>query len=163
MDVMRRSFVFGLLTSACLVFPVLVFPVAAADLPEGPAKAIILRACDGCHRATEIPGYKHTRQEWIGTLDRMQKRGAPVKPEEVDTVIEYLAANFPKIVDATKVNVNKATVEEIATGLDLTLEEAQKIVEHREKYRLFRWWQDLYLVYDLDGRKIEKVKDRIGL
>ena len=154
---MRKLLVAGLLVGS------FVFPVAAAELPAGPAKAILERACDSCHRATEVAGYKHTKQEWIGTLDRMQKRGAPVKAEEVDTVIDYLFANFPKAVDLSKINVNKATVEEIAKGLDLSMEEAQKIVEHREKYRLFRWWQDLYLVYDLDGRKIEKVKDRIGL
>jgi Ribonuclease G/E len=149
-----------LILSALLLAAV---PVIAADLPEGPAKAILMRACDGCHRATDIPGYKHTKQEWIGTLDRMQKRGAPLKVEEVDVVIDYLAANFPKVVDETKVNVNKASAEEISKALDLTLDEAKLIVEHREKYRMFRWWQDLYLVYDLDGRKIDKVKDRIGL
>ena len=140
-----------------------VLPLMATDLPEGPAKAILMRACDGCHRATEIPDHKHTKQEWIGTLDRMQKRGAPVKAEEVDVVIDYLAANFLKVVDESKINVNKASAEDIAKALDLTLEEAKLIVEHREKFRLFRWWQDLLLVYDLDGRKIEKVKDRIGL
>ena len=63
----------------------------------------------------------------------------------------------------TKAECATIRPEDIAKALDLTLDEAKLIVEHREKYRLFRWWQDLLLVYDLDGRKIEKVKDRIGL
>jgi competence protein ComEA len=140
----------------------LALPSLAADLPDGPGKEIILKACDGCHRATEIPGYQHTKDEWGAIVDRMVKRGAPVAGPELETVVSYLARSFPKVEDPAKVNVNKANAKEIEAGLGLTAEEAAAVVEYRDRHGNFRAWGDMLVIYGVNGKRIQAAKDRMS-
>jgi competence protein ComEA len=140
----------------------LVGAVVAADLPDGPGKEILLRACVGCHKAQEFPAYRHTAQEYQIIVYRMGDRGARATTGELDTVAAYLAKNFPKVEDASKINVNKASAKDIEAGLNLTTEEAAAIVKYRETHGDFRVWGDLLVIYGVDGRKIEAAKDRMS-
>jgi competence ComEA-like helix-hairpin-helix protein len=135
---------------------------AAADLPEGKGKEIILRACTGCHKAEAFLEYRHTKDEYAAIVVRMGQRGAPADREELETVAAYLTKNFLKVDDPGKLNVNKASAKEIETALDLTPKEAEAIVMYRERHGVFRAVGDLYLIYGLDGTKIEAQKDKIG-
>ena len=83
----------------------------AADLPEGKGKELILRACVGCHKAEEIAVYRFTKDEYHTIVYRMGDRGAQATRAELDVIAAYLFENFPKIEDATKINVNKATAQ----------------------------------------------------
>lgn len=134
----------------------------AADLPEGPGKEILLRACTGCHKAEEFAAYRHTKDEYQAIVYRMADRGARASTEELDTVAGYLFKNFPKVEDPTKINVNRASAKEIEAGLGLTAKEAEAIVEYRSRHGEFRAWGDLLVIYGVDGKKIEAAKDRIG-
>ena len=80
----------------------------------------------------------------------------------MDQIADYLAKNFPKVEDPSKVNVNKAAAEEIETRLGLTAKEAEAIVSYRERYGDFHAVGDLYLIYGVDGTKIEAAKDKIS-
>ena len=141
---------------------VLVLPWAvAADLPEGPGKDILLRACVGCHKAHEFAAYRHTKDEYRSIVYRMAERGARASTEELDTVAAYLAKNFPKVEDPSWVNVNKATAKQLETVLGLTAKEAQAIIEYRDSHGEFRVWQDLLVIYGVNGRKIDAAKDRM--
>jgi virginiamycin B lyase len=92
-----------------------VFPVAAAvlalpcllvaqgrgklpdkPLPDGNGKATIEQACAGCHPLNMITNTGHTGEEWQLLLERMISVGAPVPPDQVSTVQEYLTKNFPE-------------------------------------------------------------------
>ena len=75
---------------------------------------------------------------------------------------EYLYKNFPKIEDASKINVNKASAEEISKGLSLTTKEAEAVVRYRERHGDFREWGDMLVIYGVDGKKIEAAKDRMS-
>jgi competence protein ComEA len=136
--------------------------LTAADLPDGPGKDILLRACVGCHKAEAFLSYRHTKEEYTAIVYRMADRGARASTEELDTVAAYLFKNFPKIEDPNKINVNKATAQQIETGLGLTAKEAQAIVAYRDRYGDFRVWGDLLVIYGVDGRKIEAAKDRMS-
>ena len=134
----------------------------AADLPDGKGKDLILRACIGCHKANEIAAYRFTEDEYHSIVYRMGDRGAQATPAELDVIADYLFKNFPKIEDADKINVNKATAQEIATGLGLTSEEAETVVKYRERHGDFHAWGDLLIIYGVDGKKIAAAKDKIS-
>src|ERR1700733_9403971 len=136
--------------------------VRAADLPDGKGKELILRACIGCHKAEEIAVYRFTKDEYQTIVYRMGDRGAQATRAELDVIADYLFEHFPKIEDATKINVNKATAQEIAAGLALTKEEAEAVVKYRERHGDYHAWGDLLIIYGVDGKKIAAAKDKIG-
>lgn len=136
--------------------------VKAADLPDGKGKDLILRACVGCHKADEIGAYRFTKEEYHAIVLRMRDRGAQATPVELNIIADYLFEHFPKIEDATKVNVNKATAAEIAAGLNLTEKEAEAVVSYRERHGDYHAWGDLLTIYGVDGRKIAAAKDKIS-
>jgi competence protein ComEA len=150
--------------AACLIAACgLLSPLApAADLPDGKGKDLILRACTGCHKPEEIAAYRFTKDEYHTIAYRMGDRGAQATRAELDIIADYLFENFPKIEDATKINVNKATAQEIAAGLALTNEEAEAVVKYRERHGDFHAWGDLLIIYGVDGKKIAAAKDKIS-
>ena len=140
----------------------LAMPATAADLPEGKGKELILRACIGCHKPEELAVYRFTKDEYRNIVARMGERGAQASKAELDVIADYLFENFPKVEDATKINVNKATAREIAAGIGLTSEEAETVVKYRERHGDFRAWGDLLIIYGVDGKKIAAAKDKIS-
>ncbi len=134
----------------------------AADLPDGKGKELILRACVGCHKAEEIGVYRFTKDEYETIVYRMGDRGAQASKPELDIIAAYLFEHFPKIEDATKINVNKATVQQIAEGLALTNGEAEAVVKYRDRHGDFHAWGDLLIIYGVDGKKIAAAKDKIS-
>jgi len=134
----------------------------AADLPDGKGKELILRACVGCHKAEEIAVYRFTKDEYQTIVYRMGDRGAQATRAELDIIAAYLFENFPKVEDTTKINVNKASAQEIAKGLNLTDEEAEAVVKYRERHGDYHAWGDLLIIYGVDGKKIAAAKDRIS-
>lgn len=150
--------------SVCLIaaFSQLAPLAQAADLPDGKGKEIILRACTGCHKPEEIAAYRFTKDEYHAIAYRMGDRGAQATRAELNIVADYLFEHFPKIEDATKINVNKATAQEIAAGLALTNEEAEAVVKYRQRHGEFHAWGDLLTIYGVDGRKIAAAKDKIS-
>jgi len=134
----------------------------ADDLPEGQGKELILRACTECHKAGEIAVYRFTKDEYHSIVHRMGDRGAQATRAELDVIADYLFEHFPKIEDATKINVNKATAPQIAAGLALADDEAEAVVKYRERHGDFHAWGDLLIIYGVDGKKIAAAKDRIS-
>jgi competence protein ComEA len=134
----------------------------AAELPDGKGKELILRACTGCHKPEEIAVYRFTKDEYHTIAYRMGDRGAQATKAELDIIADYLFEHFPKVEDATKINVNKATAQQIAEGLALTNEEAEAVVKYRERHGDYHAWGDLLIIYGVDGKKIAAAKDKIS-
>jgi competence ComEA-like helix-hairpin-helix protein len=134
----------------------------ADDLPEGKGKEIILRACVGCHKAEELTVYRFTKDEYQTIVYRMGDRGAQATRAELDVIAAYMFEHFPKVEDPTKINVNKATADQIAGGLGLTKEEAAAVVKYRDRHGDFHAWGDLLIIYGVDGKKIAAAKDKIS-
>lgn len=137
-------------------------PAAAKVMPDGSGKQIILRECTSCHQPDHFTKYQHTNEEWQAIVIRMGQRVHSITKEELDTVQKYLATNFPKVDDANKLNVNKATAQDIEARLGLTTEEAKAVVRYRQQHGTFREWGELLAIYGVEGRKIEAAKDRMS-
>jgi len=67
----------------------------AVQLPEGDGKATVQAACAVCHAMTQVTNSGHDREEWETVLHMMVNVGAPVPQNQFDTVLTYLATNFP--------------------------------------------------------------------
>jgi len=63
-------------------------------LPEGPAKALVERACTACHQAPQVVARRRTAEEWDIMLDQMVGRGAQLTEAEQNQVYDYLVTNF---------------------------------------------------------------------
>lgn len=135
----------------------------ASMMPEGSGKAVILRECTTCHAPDHFVKYRHTNDEWQAIVTRMGQRvKSGIGKEDLDLVEKYLATNFPKTEEAGKVNVNKASVKDIAELLSLTPAEAIAVVQYRERHGNFGQWGELLVIYGVDGHKVEAAKDRMS-
>jgi virginiamycin B lyase len=66
-------------------------------LPAGNGRDVVQSACVGCHTLRTISNSSgFTADGWQQELSRMIASGAKVPPDQVPTVVEYLASNFPK-------------------------------------------------------------------
>jgi competence ComEA-like helix-hairpin-helix protein len=86
----------------------------------------------------------------------MVARGAEVSDAEIDTIIDYLAKNF-----GPKVNVNKASAEELARVLEIPAGSADAIVDYRTKHGSFKDLEDLKKVLEVDAKDVDRKKDRL--
>lgn len=142
----------------------LLFPAARAqqkDFPDAPAREYVTRICLQCHEASQLLSQHRTEADWKATVARMAQKGVSAPTEQFDAVAAYMAKYFPKTEDATKVNMNKATAEEIVTVIGLTPDEAKALVAYREKHGDYREWGEMLVVYGVDGRKLEAAKDKM--
>ena len=141
---------------------VLIAPLyAAEELPEGAGKEVIARHCSGCHQGPALSRYQKTRDDWDSIVTRMGQRTSATR-DELNTLTDYLAANFPKLDDPTKVNMNKADAKEMVDRLTLTAKEAEAIVAYRERRGNFRVWGDLLVIYGVDGGKVEALQEKMS-
>ena len=67
----------------------------AQNLPNGNGKEVVEMVCSGCHDLSPITGAGFSREDWEGVIKNMIDMGAPIKPEQVAVIANYLAANFP--------------------------------------------------------------------
>jgi len=144
-----------------LVAVVSVSPIAAEDFPDGAGKVLIMRSCGQCHSTDQIARQKKSEPEWQATVVRMAGRGAKVTGDETDTIVKYLATNFAKVEDLSKVNINKAATKDFVT-LGFTAEEGNLIIEYRGRHGDFRDWADLLQIYGVNGEKAEAAKDKMS-
>lgn len=148
-----------------LAFSLLLISPAFAqkDFPDGAAKEYVTKICLQCHQASQLLAVRKTESDWKATVARMALKGIPAPAEQYDAIAAYMAKNFPKTEDATKINMNKATAQQIAdAGLGLTLDEAKALVTYREKHGDYREWGEMLVVYGVDGRKLEAAKDKMS-
>jgi mono/diheme cytochrome c family protein len=67
---------------------------AAAALPPGPGKELVATRCTLCHDLERVAGVNRAKAQWPDLVANMVGRGAPVSPDEAETIAAYLAANF---------------------------------------------------------------------
>jgi competence ComEA-like helix-hairpin-helix protein len=148
------------MTRIALFLPFLALALAhAQDLPDGKGKDLVANSCGACHGLDVVVTQHATKDGWASIVDYMVSRGANGTAEEIQTIVDYLAANFPPLPE--KVNVNKATAKDLETGLELTAKEAASIVKYRTDHGDFKDWDSLAKVPEVDAKKLETKKDRI--
>src|SRR5579862_2649188 len=164
--------------SAMVILPLiwLAATLRAPDLPPGDGKAIVQRACVGCHALKVVTSKRATPQQWSTVVDQMISRGAEVEDDEIEPLVAYLSKNFPankKADDAPddhnppadhsegQVNVNHATAAELAAGLGISAKDADAIVAYRERNGDFKAMADLMKVPGIDTKKIADSKSKV--
>ncbi len=141
------------------------------QLPAGDGKAIVERACVGCHTLKVVTSKRATPEQWSNLVDQMVSRGADVDDDEVETLVTYLSKNFPPVAKTAQpsadhspphpVNVNRATAAQLASGLDLSAKDADTIVAYRRQHGDFKTLADLAKVPGIDEKQIESIKGRL--
>ena len=135
---------------------------AQKDFPDGPEKEYVNKICLQCHQPSQLLNQRRSESDWKTTVARMATKGVPAPAEQYDAITAYMAKNFGKTEDATKINMNKAKAEEIVIAIGLTPDEANALVTYREKHGDYREWGEMLVVYGVDGRKLEAAKDKMS-
>ncbi len=136
-------------------------PQTHPELPAGPGKDTLIRVCSKCHSPDNVIANGQTRQGWENTITKMATLGATGSDDDFNDILDYLVKNFPPPAQI-KVNVNKATATELATGLSLSSQDANAIVRYREVNGDFKSIEDLEKVSNIDTRKLEAEKARLA-
>lgn len=89
---------FLLATATFLTVAVVGVSAIAADAPPppppGPGLDLINQRCIFCHNTVQIFSQHKTPEAWSATVEQMANRGAEVSPEEMKTIVNYLAKNY---------------------------------------------------------------------
>jgi hypothetical protein len=84
----RARLIFGVIGASLLSFG-----AGAVELPAGPNKDFVARACGSCHDLDMVvDAAGQTREGWNGTIEEMAGYGLSVSPEERAQILEYLTA-----------------------------------------------------------------------
>lgn len=86
----------ALLFSAVLLFATMPAESQNRQLPEGEGKEIVESTCTLCHGLSAVTNSKLSREDWQDVIDTMISFGAPLKDEQAEIVVEYLADHFGK-------------------------------------------------------------------
>ena len=146
---------------AAFLIPFLAFSLGIAqaqDLPAGKGKELVENTCGSCHGLDVVVSQHATRDGWSSIVDYMVSRGATGTPAEIQTIVDYLAKNFP----AAKTNVNKATSADLQSQLELSAKDADAIVKYRTDHGDFKDFDSLSKVPGVDAAKLTAKKDSIA-
>jgi len=126
-----------------------------ADLPEGKGKGLVVSVCSDCHGPETITAQRRSRADWDFVVQDMLSRGANASDDDAKTVVDYLARYLGRV------NVNRATEQEIGDVLELPSAQAIAIVEYRMHEGDYKTLEDLKKVPRLDFTKLAGKTDRI--
>lgn len=127
-----------------------------AGSQDAETKKLVERTCARCHTLVNTYRMRNTRERWAEIVDDMVSRGAEATDDEIERIIDFLTAHY-----GTKVNVNKASAQELSTSLGISILAAKSIVDYRAKNGAFEKVVDLKSVPHVDWKAIESQKDRI--
>jgi len=164
----RKSAVFGALLLAGIVSAPLI-PAMAIGFHQDPQKAearspedikgeeTFTRNCVKCHPVDRIAGSRRTRTQWEEVMTTMTTaRGAVISDEDWDVIQTYLVKHYGRV------NVNRATADDLAEVLGVTPETANAIVAYRKQNGEFVDYDAFAKVPGLDLEKLEKLRDAIS-
>jgi len=86
----------------------------------------------------------------------MLQEAPDVKQSERDTIVEYLAKNFP-----AHANVNKADAKQLQALLEISSESAATIVSYRQKNGSFKTLDEVKKVPGVDPAKLDAKREII--
>jgi len=131
-------------------------PAAAAPPPsDGKGAATFARVCSTCHDGARILSNRRSKSQWTEVIEKMMERGAQVTDEDFDEVMDYLLRNYGRI------NVNRATAEDLAIVVGLSDKDAGAIVQHRDGQGDFADFDALAKVPGIDLEKLKLGREAI--
>jgi competence ComEA-like helix-hairpin-helix protein len=153
MDLRRIVFTVLLLTAVSQMLASVSQTTGAQDAET---KKMVESTCTRCHTMVSTYRMRNTRERWAEIVDDMVSRGAEATDDEIERIIDFLTAHY-----GTKVNVNKASAQELSKSLGISVLAAKSIADYRTKNGAFGNVADLKDVPHVDWKAIESQKDRI--
>lgn len=84
----RARLIFGIMGASFLSLS-----ASAVELPAGPNKDVVARACSSCHDLDMVfDAAGQTREGWDGTIEEMTSYGMKVSAGERAQILEYLVS-----------------------------------------------------------------------
>ena len=84
----KTRFICGVIGASLLSFG-----AGAVELPAGPNKDMVARACGSCHDLDMVfDAAGQTREGWNGTIEEMTGYGLKISPGEWAQILEYLTS-----------------------------------------------------------------------
>ncbi len=63
-------------------------------LPPGKGKSLVVTRCQFCHDLERVDAFPRSKAEWKDVVETMIERGAPIAPQELPTIVDYLASSL---------------------------------------------------------------------
>jgi len=133
---------------------------AQDDIPDAPGKATTVRICTSCHGAEMWSSSHKSADDWDRTITTMTEKGLSISDADYGVVLDYLSKNLGTA--PAKLNVNKATSDQLAKTLGIDPKQADAIVAYRTKNGDFKDLDSLKKVEGLDASKVDAKKDALA-
>jgi competence protein ComEA len=135
--------------------------VAQSVLPDAPGRETTVKVCGNCHGADTVASVRLAPDGWRELIARMVAAGAQGSDQELETVFQYLSAQFP--VEAQKpLDLNSAPAVELEAVAGLLRKESAALIAYRERNGPCKKLEDLKKVVGLDYKKIDARKARLA-
>jgi competence protein ComEA len=131
-------------------------PATFAASQDDAGQALLQRTCTSCHSLDGIQRRHNSKERWSEIVDDMVSRGAEATDSELNQIVAYLARTQGK-----RLNINKASADELAGVLEIPSADAAAIVTYREKNGNFKSMEDVSKVPGIDAKTLEGKKDRL--
>ena len=128
-------------------------------LPNTPGKDVLVRGCSSCHAPITVTAKGRNSEEWTEVLTQMVSYGMQASDEDLSTIFDYLATNFPP--EGVRTNMNKATAAELSAQLNFSPKNASAIVSYRGKSGPFKSVDDVKKVPEIDAKVIESSRSHM--
>jgi glucose dehydrogenase/DNA uptake protein ComE-like DNA-binding protein/plastocyanin len=125
-------------------------------LPDSTGKTEVINTCSQCHSLDVLTSKRQTKEEWAETVNQMQERGAQATDDQVELIVNYLAAHFGKLI-----HINEAPVETLEDALAMTPQEAAALVKYRQENGNFKNLDALLKMPGVDTKKIQEQSGNI--
>lgn len=122
------------------------------QLPDGPGKATYESVCNLCHPSSATAGKQWTREEWNLKVIEMLREGPEVTADERTQIVDYLTAVFKP---GGRIYINLAGTKDLVKLLDISLDEAERIVTHRREKGPFANVEALKSVAGVTAAKVD--------
>ena len=127
------------------------------QLPDGPGKATYESVCSLCHPSSAPAGKQWTREEWNLKVIEMLQEEPDVTADERKQIVDYLTSVFKP---GGRIYINLAGTKDLVKLLDITLDEAERIVTHRRENGPFANIEALKSVAGVTAARIDaKARD----
>jgi len=128
-------------------------------MPAGAGKDTFESVCSLCHAPIAVVGKEFTKAQWEAKVIEMLQEEPDVTADERTAIVEYLSATFKP---GGKIYVNIIPAKDLATALDVTIDQATAIVQQREQRGTFKTLDDLKAVPGIDAAKVAAVRERLA-
>ena len=105
-------------------------PRKPGQLPDGPGKATYESVCSLCHPSSAPAGKQWTREQWDLKVIEMLQEEPDVTADERKQIVDYLTSVFKP---GGRIYINLAGTKDLVKLLDISLDEAERLVTHRRE------------------------------